>query len=303
MAATAAMRRPAALIAVSVLICCGREKAPASGKQTASAMFQTTSTTSTTGRAAAWDSALGGVVATPSIETGAPVLFVRDTASSANLQVELFNHEGKSSRALMNLHAHTRSCAWERAGVLADGARQPSTATWSLALSPGVATPIAIDGISELLPRDSATLAARIHRQVSAVPDDSASGPFRGLPVVVRDAWLLRLEDSSTVAIAVAIRSLNIESNPRTEVTTIIVEHSPAWGGDEWRTGFVQRVAGLEDRVESADLLAAFRLQNERTAVAFVREGEKGPQVDIVERTAPTTWLVRWSSAALPCTR
>jgi hypothetical protein len=195
------------------------------------------------------------------------------------------------------------SCAWERAGVLAGTAGQPSTAVWSLALAPGVATPIAIDGISELLPRDSVALATRIHRHVSAVPDDSASGPFRGLPIVVRDAWLFRLEDSSMVAIAVAIRSLNVESNPRTEVTTIIVEHAPAWGAEDWRTGYVQRSAGPEDRVEGADLLAAFRLQGERTAVAFAREGEKGLQVDIVERTAPATWLVRWSSGALPCVR
>jgi hypothetical protein len=199
--------------------------------------------------------------------------------------------------------ARRQSCAWERAGVLAGTAGQPSMAVWSLALAPGIATPIALDGISELLPRDSATLAAQIHRQVSAVPDDSASGPFRGLPIVVRDAWLFRLEDSSVLAIAVAIRSLNIESNPRTEVTTIIMEHTPAWGDEEWRTGFVQRSTGPEDRVEGADLLAAFRLRGDRTAVAFAREGERELLVDIVERTAPATWLVRWSSGALPCSR
>ena len=294
------MRVSVTLIAVSVFICCGREKAPGSGQPAASAAFQATGAT---GSVVAWDNALGDVVATPSIETGAPVLFVRDTASTADLQVELFNHEGQSMRAVMSPLAHRHSCAWERAGVLAGAAGQPSTAAWSIALTPGIATPIAIDGISELLPRDSATLAARIHRQVSAVPDDSVAGPFRGLPIVVRDAWLFRLEDSSNVAIAVATRSLNIESNPRTEVTTIIVEHAPAWGPEEWRTGFVQRVAGPEDRVEGADLLAAFRLQGKRTAVAFVREGENGVRVDIVERTAPATWLVRWSSAALPCAR
>jgi hypothetical protein len=291
------MKVPGMFVAASVLICCGREKAPASGRSAA------IEATGATGSVVAWDSALGDIVATPSVETGAPVLFVRDTASTADVQVELFNHEGRSTHAIMSPLARRQSCAWARAGVLSGTAGQPSSIVWSLGLAPGSATPIAIDGISELLPRDSAALATRVHRQVSAVPDDSTSGPFRGLPIVVRDAWLFRLEDSSTVAIAVATRSLNVESNPRTEVTTIIMEHSPAREPEEWRTAFVQRSAGPEDRVEGADLLAAFRLRGNRTAVAFAREGERGLQVDIVERTAPSTWLVRWSSAALPCAR
>jgi hypothetical protein len=37
--------------------------------------------------------------------------------------------------------------------------------------------------------------------------------------------------------------------------------------------------------------------------VALVREGDAGLQVEIVERTAPGVWIVRWSSSALPCAK
>lgn len=294
------MRVWATLLAASALIACGREKAPVSGQPSGSASSPAGGTPSTAGP---WDNVLGAVIATPSIENGAAVLFVRDTGSTSDLVVELFNHEDRTTRATLSPLAHRGSCVWERAGVLAGTTGQPSMAVWSLALEPGVATPIAIDGITELLPRDSAALAARIHRLVSALPDDSTSTPFRGLPIVVRDAWLVRLEDSSTVAIAVAMRALNVESDPRAEVTTIIVELDPAAGAAAWRTGFAQRVAGPEDRVEGADLLAAFRLHGGREAVAFAHESEKGLRVDVVERMAPGTWRVRWSSATLPCAR
>jgi hypothetical protein len=295
------MRVTAAFVAIAVLVTsCGREKTSVSDRPAAATTAQAIGAT---GRSPAWDNSVGDIVATPSAETGAPLLFVRDTGTTADIRVELFNHEGRSARAIITPLASRQSCAWERAGVLAGTAGKPSPVAWSLALAPGVATPLAIEGIGDLLPWDSVGLTTRIHRQVSAIPDDSVSTPFRGLPIVVRDAWLVRLEDSSVVAVAVAIRSLNIESNPRTEVTAIIVEHAPAWGADDWRTGFVQRSAGPEDRVEGADLLAAFHLQGDRTAVALARDGDKGLQVDIVERTAPAIWLVRWSSEALPCAR
>jgi hypothetical protein len=103
------------------------------------------------------------------------------------------------------------------------------------------------------------------------------------------------------IAIAVAMRSLNVESNPRAEAITLIAELSPSSSGGEWRTAFSERAAGPEDRIEGMDLLAAFQVRGARPAVAFVREGDFGLQLEIVERTAPGVWTLRWSSAALPC--
>jgi hypothetical protein len=51
------------------------------------------------------------------------------------------------------------------------------------------------------------------------------------------------------------------------------------------------------------DLLAAFLLHGSKPAVALVREGDAGLQVEIVERSSPGEWMLRWSSAVLPCAK
>ena len=283
---------------------CERAKAPAPGMPISSS----SSPPSPAGVTAVattkpWDDELGAMLATPSLDGGAPVLFVRDTASNVDLDVELFNHDDHTSRATLHPGSAVRSCAWRRNAslTLSDGRAMPNS--WSLALSPGIATPFGVDGVGELLPRDSAAMVARISRLVSAIPEDSVSAPFLGLPIVVRDAWRFQLADGSTVAVAIAMRSLNVESNPRAQAITLIAEPDPSSSAGQWRTAFSERVAGPEDRVEGMDLLAAFQVHGARPAVALVREGDAGLQVEIVERIAPGVWTVRWSSSALPCAK
>jgi hypothetical protein len=293
--------RAAACIAALLLAACDRPKTPAQAAgpagETARAPGRTGSTT------VAWDAGVGPIVATPSVETGAPTLFVRDSAGTSDIDVELFSHDAQTLRASLRPGGRIHACPWERGAALSLADSQPSPPVWSLALAPGIATPIGIDGVGEMLPRDSAIFVARISRSVSALPDDSLSQPFRGLPIVVRDAWRLQLAGDTSVVVAVATRTLNVESNPRTEAVTIILEPDPANPASVWQTAFSRRDAGPEDRVEGADLLAALRLKGGNAAVALVRESESGLQVEIVERTAPGTWRIRWSSASLPCPR
>src|ERR1039458_311168 len=78
---------------------CERAKAPASGMPISSS----SPPPSPEGvRAVAtpkpWDDELGAMLATQSLDGGAPVLFVRDTASNADLDVELLNHDDHTSR-------------------------------------------------------------------------------------------------------------------------------------------------------------------------------------------------------------
>ena len=291
-----ALVAPAALAVAA----CAREKPGEAGRSSVSASLPVSGTA---GAMRAWDDSLGNFIVTPSIETGAPTLFARDTSLSAAFDVELFSHEALTVRATLRPGASVSGCAWKRTATLGMPADQLAPVVWSLALAPGIATPLAIDLVSELLPRDSSDLVTRIHRLVSALPDDSVSAPFRGLPVVVRDAWRFSREDGSYVAVAVATRALNLESNPRAEVVTLIAEPDSAAGQRAWRTVFARRVAGPEDRVEGSDLLAAIRLSGDQTAVVLVRESEGGAQVDVVERTTGGAWRVRWSSASLPCFR
>ena len=295
------MHRAVILAGLLVAAACDRAKTPASGTSIAVAATSPIVGTSIGAATKPWDDGLGAMLATPSLDGGAPVLFVRDTASHLALEVELLNHDDHVSLATLQPGGPIRSCAWRRnaALTLTNGHATPNS--WSLAISPGIATPFGIDGVGDLLPRDSATMVARISRLVSAIQEDSASAPYRGLPIVVRDAWRFQLADSTPVAVAIAMRSLNVESNPRAEAIALIAEPDPSPGTGQWRTAFVERVAGPEDRVEGMDLLAAFQVHGARPAVALVREGDAGLQIEIVERTAPGVWTMRWSSAALPC--
>jgi hypothetical protein len=296
-----------ALLALVVCIAaCERAKSPATNAGTSS---QPVSSTSGSGGATItppkpWDDELGAVIATPSLDAGTPVSFARDTANLAGVPVELFSHDDRVTKATLRPGTPIRACAWRRNASLtmSDGHAAPNGA-WALALSPGVATPIGVDGVEELSARDSAATVARISLLVSAIPEDSTSAPYRGLPIVVRDAWQFALPDGTPIAVAIATRSLNVESNPRAQAITLVAEPDPSAGAGQWRTVYWERVAGAEDRVEGMDLLAALQLHGATPAVALVREGDAGLQVEIVERRAPGTWAVRWTSAGLPCVK
>jgi len=249
----------------------------------------------------AWDNELGAILATPSLDGGTPVMFAQDTATAGDVDVELLNHDDHTTKATLHRGSAIRGCAWRHNASITQNDGRAAQGNWSLALSPGIAVPIGIDGVGELLPRDSAAMITRINRLVSAIPDDSSSAPFRGLPIVVRDAWQFRLTDSTLIAVAIATRSLNVESNPRAQAVTLIAEPDPSSGAGQWKTVFTERSAGPEDRVEGMDLLAAFQVRGKIPAVALVREGDTGLQIEIVERTSPGAWAVRWSSAALRC--
>jgi|SRR5579862_565801 len=293
------MRSTALLLGLGLLVSCGREgnwrSRPASSRSSLPVGAPA-------GSASFWDDALGTFIATPSGENGVLVAYGRDSASSGTIEVELFSHEGRATHAAMNLRAHQQSCPWKWSGVLSGPEGLPSAATWALALTPGVGTAVSIDAASELLPRDSAALVAAIMERAGTLVDDSVSAPFRGLPFVVRDAFLIPFDDGGEVVVASVLRTLNVESNPRAEITSLVAEHGKEHP-DDWQIGFAQRVAGSEDRVDSADLLAAFRLRNDLLELAFAREEDEGPELEIAERTARGVWRVRWLSSALPCAR
>jgi len=248
-----------------------------------------------------WDDDLGTVIATPSLDTGTPVSFSSDTSNMGAVRVELFSHDDHTTTATLRAGTPIRACPWRRNASLTTASGPVSSNSWALALAPGIATPFGVDGVEDLSPRDSAATVARISRLVSGLPEDSASAPYHGLPIVVRDAWRFTLADSTPIAVAVATRSLDVESNPRAQAITLIAEPDSSSGAGRWRTVYWERVAGPEDRVEGMDLLAALRLHDATPAVALVREGTAGLQIEIVQRRSPGVWTVRWTSARMPC--
>jgi hypothetical protein len=293
------MKKLALVVCVAAIGACERAK-PADGGATAAGAASASAESSATSSPKPWDDDLGTVIATPSLDSGTAVSFSRDSAKTA-VPVELFTHDDHTTKATLRTRSAIRACVWRRNATLATAAGSVAPNSWALALSPGVATPVGVDGVEDLSARDSAATVARISLLVSGIPEDSTTAPYRGLPIVVRDAWRFTLPDSTRVAVAIAMRSLNVESNPRAQAVTLIAEPDPSSTSGEWRTVYWERVAGPEDQVEGMDLLAALRLHGTTPAVALVREGEDGLQVEIVERRSPGTWTIRWTSARLPC--
>ena len=195
------------------------------------------------------------------------------------------------------------ACPWVATGTITPLSQlSQETVAWSIALSPGVATAIPIDGVAELSPRDSAALVAVLARLVSALPDDSGSAQFRGLPIVVRDAWTFTVpEDSARIVVAIALRSLNVESNPRSEAVLLMAEWSRA-APPQLRTAFARRTSGPEDQIEGTDVLAALHLSSGGTTVAVLREDDTGAHVDLIAR-GRDGWHEAWSSSQAGCRR
>jgi hypothetical protein len=131
----------------------------------------------------------------------------------------------------------------------------------------------------------------RIQRILNALPDSSSAMEFRGLPVVVRDAWLVKLPTGPLV-IARAARLRNMEASAHEELRFVVLE------GDQ--ATFVARVAGEEESVESWDLLAVL-ISAGRPVLVIAREGARTLQLELVERTSRGSWVPLWRSDALTC--
>ncbi|MCX5768239.1 MAG: hypothetical protein NTZ43_13545 [Gemmatimonadetes bacterium] len=251
-----------------------------------------------------WDDALGALVATPAIDGTQTLAFVRDTAAGTEMVVDLFSHDERAATGTLRVGSPIGGCSWLRQTQLIHGPQADSPTVWSLALAPGTATALGITAVGDLAPKDSSALIVRINKLVSALPDDSTSAPFRGLPVTVRDAWQVQLPSGTTVIAAIATRALNVESNPRADVVTLLAEsEGTAKSTASWRTVFTRRDAGPEETVSGADLLAALVLADGRPTFVFVRETDRGPHIEFVERLSQGDWRLRWTTHSLPCVR
>ena len=164
---------------------------------------------------------------------------------------------------------------------------------WTLALDATRAAevrPLIIDVLEDLTAADSQRVVVRIQRALNTLPDTGSAMEFRGLPVVVRDAWLVHAP-SGTFVVARAARLRNLEATAHEELRFIVLED------DQPR--FVARVAGDEEVIESWDLLAAFDVHGQPW-LAVAREGVSSLQLEVITREA-STWRSVWRSDALLC--
>ncbi len=230
-----------------------------------------------------WPDAVGGVLAIANAATGEALLFRRDTTAHP-VQLGVVSYDAVAAAvAVRDLRA--TPCA-ARAGLRLTGAPEH----WSLALEPQQAHPVLVDALEELSPADSQRVVVRVRRALNTLPDTGAAMEFRGLPVVVRDAWIVRLP-ATDVVVARAARLRNVEAAAHEELRFVVME------GEQLR--YVARVAGDEETVESWDLLAALMIQGQPW-LAIAREGARSLQLELVARDS-TAWRSVWRSDALVC--
>lgn len=230
-----------------------------------------------------WPRAIGSFLAIENARRGDALLFRADTtALPSRIGVVGYDSVGVPV-ALRDVRA--LPCA-TRALLRVTGA----PGGWSLALDSLHARPVLIDALEDLAHADSQRTVVRIQRAANTLPDSAAAMEYRGLPVVVRDAWIVRLP-TGPVTVARVARLRNLEATAHEELRFIVLEN------DQPR--YVARVAGDEEVVESWDLLAVL-LTDRGPVLAVAREGTRTLQLELVAREQGT-WRSIWRSDGLAC--
>jgi len=218
-------------------------------------------------------------------------------APVAGFTFDLFGRGGKiaGSKAVTAPDSGTakQDCdEWPSVGIHA-------TPGWRVGFAKGHVQAIKLDSIEAMPGRDSAALAASLAQAAATLP--TASDPtFRGLPFRVRSAYTFRL-DSIDVVIAVVVRSVNEEANPRLEHLLVIGER-PAGTTSRYTVGYYGRTAGAEETTQTTEILAAVQIGlAKKPAIVVNIENDEGRNLGLIERVAPGQWRFVWRSAYTDC--
>lgn len=174
---------------------------------------------------------------------------------------------------------------------------------WTAGFAADRITPIVLDSIEGLSSRDSSTLAARLSRLASALPDDT-SAVFRGLPFVVLRAWRAQPTGAAGVppfVVAMLVRRVNQEAMPLEERLVLVVD-LPDNDLRRATVGWSERAAGREDELVVAEPLLAYRLRTggEGVRLLFARDDGLSLSAAVLQREA-AGWRVLWQSAIAGC--
>ena len=231
-----------------------------------------------------------------------------DSVLGQHPRVDLFSRSGLAGAATLARAAagnFTGTCtAWPTATVSTAEGPPPD---WSVGFTSGHATALPMDSMMGLASVDSARRAAAIARAASALPDDTAAA-FRGLPFAVRDAHQFILPSGDTVLAAEVVRRLNQEASPEEEHLLIVLERDtvagPGGAPPAYVVAYSERTSGLEDDVESSEMLAAVELgrpPRQYPAIIVGRDYGDGSSYTLLERVGPRRWRARWNSAYVGC--
>jgi hypothetical protein len=227
-----------------------------------------------------------------------------DLAPLRGIRLDLFNggkRVGIARIASTTGSARTDSCrTWPAARLDVAADDSAATSEWNVAFEAGHAAEMTLDSIAGLPSADSATFAADIARIASALPGDT-SAAFRGLPFVVNKAWRARMPNGRLLLAAIVVRNVNQEANPRQERILLVAERDSAAPRGRYATQYSERVTGLEETLETTDLVAMLLLGTDRRPTLIIaRDTGSGSSYALIERIAGQ-WQRRWASAYAGC--
>ena len=215
-------------------------------------------------------------------------------------RLELFARGGRVSVAQLSVESappvDVGCTAWPVARLAVDAG--VTVQPWTAAFAAGRVSAIPLDSIEGMASRDSVALAANLTRLASRLPDDS-SATFRGLPFVVLRAWRARETDSAFV-VAVLVRRVNQEDDPKEERLVLVVD-APGIDVAAWRVGWHERASGNEEELVVAEPLLAFRATGAQDVrLLFGRDDGVALGAAVLARRGGE-WRVLWESAIAGC--
>lgn len=263
--------------------------------------------------ASAWDSAGGPVflvmsatgtmanVIVPSLDSTTELDTVRlQPGPERTLSFDLFQlgrRVGSASvSGVLEANTPTDCSAWRavRLGGVTD-----STA-WSVAFAKERFDPVPIDSIAGLSAADSARLSRDVARMASGAPGDTTDA-LKGIPFVVRRAWLLSVSSERRTILAEVVRSLNQEASPTHEQLVLIAEQDST-GPRNMRLAFSSRMVGGEESLESIEILTAGTWRGRSQPVALLaRYLGDGVVYGLLTRQTDGRWTMSWVSPYAGC--
>ncbi len=262
-------------------------------------------------RGTGWDSGAGPVliVAASRVPTDVVIVLPGLTDSTlaatlhfelrglVNIPLDLFGSSGLLGSSVLHVSSQPSDptgCVKWPTGRLASSVPQG----WKAALEKGKAIGLPLESMEGMTGPDSARFVADVRKAALSLTD-GGDPAFRGIPFFVRKGYRLTTS-ASLVVIGDAVRKINEEANPREEHLFLLAERS---GNDTvYRVGFHLRSAGVEESLETSEILTALRLaQSGRLAMVITFDYEDGGKIGLLERLAANNWQVVWKSAYTDC--
>jgi hypothetical protein len=309
----------AAALAVALATACDRKPAPAPADSTPAPAPVAIDSAPPPTPTSTWDSDAGTALLIPGEQGEALVVVpgssdggVTDTSSGRAeavlpAEVALFTRAGAAGQARAVVTTGTAPDTSEGCSVwplarLGPASGADAVPRWTVGFVGGHAAPIPLDSLEGLASADSAALAAALSRAAAGLPGDTARR-VRGLPFAVRSARRFSPEPGVETFVAVLARTVNQEASPFAEHVLLVAERARG-GTGPLAVAYHERAVGVEETLESPEVLAAVRLgadEGGRPTLVLSRDYYEGSAYTLLEREGARRWRVRWTSAYRGC--